>query len=110
MIVEDRELKIFSGQSHPEFAQKVCESLYIPLAASKIYRFSDGEIGISIEESVRGADVYVIQSTCYPANENLVELLIFLDALRRASAYQINVVIPYFGYARQDRKTRGREP
>ena len=60
MIVEDRELKIFSGQSHPEFAQKVCESLYIPLAASKIYRFSDGEIGISIEESVRGADVYVI--------------------------------------------------
>ena len=110
MIVEDRELKIFSGQSHPEFAQKVCESLYVPLAASKIYRFSDGEIGISIEESVRGADVYVIQSTCYPANENLVELLIFLDALRRASAYQINVVIPYFGYARQDRKTRGREP
>lgn len=110
MIVEDRELKIFSGRSHPEFAQKVCESLSIPLAASKIYRFSDGEIGISIEESVRGADVYVIQSTCYPANENLVELLIFIDALRRASAYQINVVIPYFGYARQDRKTRGREP
>jgi len=110
MVFKDRELKIFAGQSHPDFARKVCENLHISLAASKIYRFSDGEIGISIEESVRGADVYVIQSTCYPSNENLMELLIFLDALRRASAYQINVVVPYFGYARQDRKTRGREP
>ena len=94
MVFKDRELKIFAGQSHPEFARKVCENLHISLAASKIYRFSDGEIGISIEESVRGADVYVIQSTCYPSNENLMELLIFLDALRRASAYQINVVVP----------------
>jgi ribose-phosphate pyrophosphokinase len=105
-----REMKIFSGSAHPEFAQRVSENLRVPLSSAKVGRFSDGEISVSIEESVRGADVYVIQPTCPPVNENLMELLILIDALKRASAYQINVVMPYFGYARQDRKTRSREP
>lgn len=105
-----REIKVLSGSAHPSFAEDVCVSLGVPLAASKNFRFSDGEIGLSIEESVRGADVYLIQPTCEPVNENLMELLIMIDALRRASAHRINVVTPYFGYARQDRKTRAREP
>jgi len=105
-----RELKIFSGTAHPAFARRICSELGIELATAKHFRFSDGEIGLSIEESVRGADVFVIQPTCNPVNENLVELLIMIDALRRASAYRINVVIPYFGYARQDRKTKPRDP
>lgn len=105
-----REVKIFSGSAHQKFAEDICINLGIPLSASKLFRFSDGEIGVSIEESVRGADVYVIQPTCEPANEHLVELLIIIDALKRASAYRINLVMPYFGYARQDRKTRSREP
>jgi ribose-phosphate pyrophosphokinase len=110
MVSKLRELKVFSGTSHPDFTEKICESLGIGVAAARLFRFSDGETGVSIEESVRGADVYVIQSTCHPVNENLVELLIILDVLRRASAYRINVVTPYFGYARQDRKTKAREP
>jgi len=110
MVSKLRELKIFSGTSHPDFTEKICESLGIGVAAARLFRFSDGETGVSIEESVRGADVYVVQSTCHPVNENLVELLIILDVLRRASAYRINVVTPYFGYARQDRKTKAREP
>jgi len=110
MVSKLRELKVFSGTSHPGFTEKICESLGIGVAAARLFRFSDGETGVSIEESVRGADVYVVQSTCHPVNENLVELLIILDVLRRASAYRINVVTPYFGYARQDRKTKAREP
>lgn len=105
-----REVKVFSGSAHKQFAEDICMSLGVPLSASKLFRFSDGEIGVSIEESVRGADIYVVQPTCEPANEHLVELLIIIDALKRASAYRINLVIPYFGYARQDRKTRSREP
>lgn len=105
-----REIKIFSGSAHRQFAEDVCVNLGVPLSASKLFRFSDGEIGVSIEESVRGADIFVVQPTCEPANEHLVELLIIIDALKRASAYRINLVIPYFGYARQDRKTRSREP
>lgn len=105
-----REVKVFSGSAHKQFAEDICVSLGVPLSASKLFRFSDGEIGVSIEESVRGADIYVVQPTCEPANEHLVELLIIIDALKRASAYRINLVIPYFGYARQDRKTRSREP
>ncbi|WP_367338518.1 ribose-phosphate pyrophosphokinase-like domain-containing protein, partial [Aminivibrio sp.] len=89
-----RELKIFSGTAHPAFARRICSELGIELATAKHFRFSDGEIGLSIEESVRGADVFVVQPTCNPVNENLVELLIMIDALRRASAYRINVVIP----------------
>ena len=105
-----REVKIFTGSAHPQFAENICMNLGVPLSASKLFRFSDGEIGVSIEESVRGADVYVVQPTCAPANEHLIELLIIVDALKRASAYRVNLVMPYFGYARQDRKTRSREP
>ncbi len=104
------ELKVFSGTGHPAFAKRICSELGIEQSKAKHYRFSDGEIGLSIEESVRGADVFVVQPTCNPVNENLVELLIMLDALMRASAFRINVVIPYFGYARQDRKTKPRDP
>ncbi|MCF7935586.1 MAG: ribose-phosphate pyrophosphokinase [Synergistales bacterium] len=110
MVSRLRELKVFSGSANLDFAQEVAEHLRVPLAASKRFRFSDGEIGVSVEESVRGADVFVVQSTCHPVNETLMELLIMLDALVRASAYRVNVVTPYFGYARQDRKTKAREP
>jgi len=110
MVTQLRQMKIFTGSAHPDFTQKVADTLGVPMASSKLFRFSDGEIGLSIEESVRGADVYVIQPTSEPVNENLMELLIMIDALRRASAYRINVVTPYFGYARQDRKTKAREP
>ncbi|MDI9370434.1 MAG: ribose-phosphate pyrophosphokinase [Synergistaceae bacterium] len=104
------ELTVFSGTAHPAFAKRICSELGIEQSKAKHYRFSDGEIGLSIEESVRGADVFVVQPTCNPVNENLVELLIMIDALRRASSFRINVVIPYFGYARQDRKTKPRDP
>ena len=110
MGTNTRELKIFSGTAHPSFARRICSELGIELSRAKHFRFSDGEIGLSIEESVRGADVFVVQPTCNPVNENLVELLIMIDALKRASAYRINVVCPYFGYARQDRKTKPRDP
>lgn len=110
MVSKLREIKVFSGTSHPAFTERICESLGICVASARLFRFSDGETGVSVEESVRGADVYVVQPTCHPVNENLVELLIMLDVLRRASAYRINVVTPYFGYARQDRKTKAREP
>jgi len=110
MVTQLRQMKIFTGSAHPDFTQKVADTLGVPMASSKLFRFSDGEIGLSIEESVRGADVYVIQPTSEPVNENLMELLIMIYALRRASAYRINVVTPYFGYARQDRKTKAREP
>jgi ribose-phosphate pyrophosphokinase len=105
-----RELKVFSGGAHPEFTRSICENLGVGVATANIFRFSDGEIGLSVEESVRGADVYVIQPTCEPVNENLMELLIMIDAMRRASAYRVNVVTPYFGYARQDRKSKARDP
>ena len=105
-----RELKIFSGTAHPEFARRICAELGVELSRAKHYRFSDGELGLSIEESVRGAGVFVVQPTCNPVNEHLMQLFIMLDALKRASAYRINVVTPYFGYARQDRKTKARDP
>jgi ribose-phosphate pyrophosphokinase len=105
-----RELKIFSGSAHPQFTRSICENLGVGVATANLFRFSDGEIGVSVEESVRGADVYVVQPTCNPVNENIMELLIMIDVMRRASAYRVNVVTPYFGYARQDRKTKAREP
>lgn len=105
-----RELKIFSGTAHPQFTRSICENLGVGVATANLFRFSDGEIGVSVEESVRGADVYVVQPTCDPVNENLMELLVMIDVMRRASAYRVNVVTPYFGYARQDRKTKAREP
>jgi ribose-phosphate pyrophosphokinase len=103
-------LLVFSGNANKPLAKKVCDYLSLPLGKIDINRFPDGEIDMKILEDVRGADVYVIQSTCPPVNENLMELLIMVDCLRRASAERITAVIPYFGYARQDRKAEGRVP
>jgi len=110
MSYRDPKLKVFTCNSNPQLAQEIAEYIGIPLGASETVRFSDGEIQIKIDESVRGSDVYVIQSTCAPVNEHLMELLVMVDALKRASAKSINVVIPYYGYARQDRKARSRDP
>ncbi len=103
-------LVIFSGNSNAKLADDICENLGVSLGKCAIDRFSDGEIRAKIGENVRGKDVFVIQSTCYPANENLMELLIMIDALKRASAQRITAVLPYFGYARQDRKDQPRVP
>jgi ribose-phosphate pyrophosphokinase len=103
-------LKIFSGNSHRALSEQVVRNLDVPLGRAQVGRFSDGEINVMIGENVRAADVFVIQSTSSPANENLMELLIMIDALRRASADHITAVIPYFGYARQDRKVAPRTP
>ncbi|HXF81171.1 MAG TPA: ribose-phosphate pyrophosphokinase [bacterium] len=103
-------LKLFSGSGNPALAREIADALAVPLAELSIFRYADGETGVRIEESVRGADVFVIQPTCPPVNENLLELLVIVDALRRASAARITAVLPYFGYARQDRKMRPREP
>jgi ribose-phosphate pyrophosphokinase len=101
---------IFSGNSNPGLSKKVCSYLNVALGGEKVKRFSDGEIQIEIDENVRSKDVFVIQSTCSPVNENLVELLLMLDALKRASAARITAVIPYYGYARQDKKVAPRVP
>ncbi len=103
-------LKIFTGNSNPELAREVVEKLDVPLGRAHVGRFSDGEINVTIGENVRSADVFLIQSTCAPSNENLMELLVMLDALRRASADHICAVLPYYGYARQDRKVAPRTP
>jgi ribose-phosphate pyrophosphokinase len=103
-------LKIFTGNSNPELVQKICEHLHIPIGKSVVKNFSDGEINVEIDESVRGMDVFVIQSICSPVNNNLMELLIMIDALKRASAGRITAVLPYYGYARQDRKVSPRAP
>jgi ribose-phosphate pyrophosphokinase len=103
-------IKIFTGNSNPSLAQKICDFLHVPLGAARVRTFSDGEIMIEITENVRGRDVYIIQSTCAPTNNNLMELLIMTDALKRASAATITAVIPYYGYARQDRKAAPRTP
>ena len=106
----DQNLKIFALNSNRPLAEKIAKHVGVDLGKLSVNRFSDGEIQINIEESVRGDNVYVIQSTSAPVNDNLMELLIMVDALRRASAKTINVVMPYYGYARQDRKARSREP
>lgn len=106
----DSKLKIFALNSNKPLAEKIAEEVGVELGKTSVDRFSDGEIRINIEQSIRGDHVYVIQSTSAPVNDNLMELLIMVDALRRASAETINVVIPYYGYARQDRKARSREP
>ena len=103
-------IKIFSGNSNPDLAQKICDCLGVPLGAARVRRFSDGEVMVEIGENVRGRDVYVVQSTCAPTNDNLMELLVITDALKRASAATITAVIPYYGYARQDRKAAPRTP
>lgn len=105
-----KRLKIFAGNANPELAQEICQYLGVSMGASRISRFSDGEIRAEVEESVRGADAFIIQPTSTPVNEHLMELLIMVDALRRASARRITAVMPYYGYARQDRKTRARAP
>jgi len=109
MFLNDN-LKIFSGSSNPELAGAVCRYLRLPLGGAKIERFPDGETALKLEDDVRGRDCFVVQSTCKPVDEHLMELLIYLDCLRRASAQRITAVIPYFGYARQDRKDEGRVP
>lgn len=103
-------LKLFAGNANPALAQEISDHIGIPLGQSKVSKFSDGEANVQIEESVRGCDVFVIQPTCEPVNDNIMELLIMVDAMRRASARRITAVLPYFGYARQDRKAKGREP
>lgn len=103
-------VKIFSGTSNPVLASAVCKHLGIPLGGVKIERFPDGEKAIKLEDDVRGRDCFVVQSTCSPVDEHLMELLIYLDCLRRASAMRVTAVMPYFGYARQDRKDEGRVP
>src|SRR5438309_10439772 len=103
-------LKLFGGQGNPALAQGIAAGLDVPVSEMSIFRVADGEIGVRIEESVRGEDVFVIQPTSPPVNENLMELLVMIDALRRASADRITAVIPYFGYAREDRKMRLRVP
>jgi ribose-phosphate pyrophosphokinase len=103
-------LKIFSGNSHPQLAKKVAEAAGVELGYSQVSSFADGEVQIEIHESVRGQNVFVIQSTCPPVNQSYMELFIMVDALKRASAAQITAVIPYFGYARQDRKVAPRAP
>ena len=103
-------MKIFTGNANPELAKEICDYLGIPLGDSVVSKFSDGEINVEIDESVRGKDVYIVQPTCEPGNDNIMELLIMIDAVRRASARRITAVMPYYGYARQDRKSRGREP
>lgn len=106
----DSKLKVFSGNSNPELAKEIVEHIGLPLGNAEVRHFSDGEIRIDLKESVRGADCFLIQSTCNPVNDNLMEILVMVDALMRASAKSINVVIPYYGYARQDRKARARDP
>ena len=110
MSTYSEQLKIFTGNSHPELAQDLCEYLGTELVNAEVGRFKDGEISVRTFETVRGADVFVIQPTSPPVNESLMELLIIIDALRRASARRITAVIPYYGYARQDRKANPRDP
>lgn len=104
------EYKVFAGNSHPELAEEIASIMGKPLGKATVSKFSDGEVSVSLWESVRGVDVYIVQSTCSPVNDNLMELLIMIDAMKRASAGRINAVIPYYGYARQDRKAKARDP
>lgn len=103
-------IKLFALNSNKPLAEKIAKRMGLKLSTSSVVRFSDGEIQVNIDDSVRGKDVFLIQSTSAPVNDNLMELLIMIDAVRRASAASVNIVLPYYGYARQDRKTRAREP
>jgi ribose-phosphate pyrophosphokinase len=104
------QLKLFSGNAHRALAEEIAEALKVPLGQAEVSRFSDGEVFVQIDENVRGADVFVVQPTCPPVNDNIMELLVMLDALKRASAHRITAVLPYYGYARQDRKVQPRVP
>src|SRR5574344_1073130 len=110
MNFHGKDIKIFSGTSNVNVAQGIAGCLGLPLGKSDCAKFSDGEIAVSIHESVRGSDCFIVQSTCTPVNDNLMEMLIMIDAMKRASAARITAVMPYFGYARQDRKAKARDP
>ena len=110
MLTHGNNIKIFTGNSHPELAREIAKILGGPVGKAKVSTFSDGVISVDINETVRGADVFIVQSTCSPVNNNLMELLIMIDAFKRASAGRITAVIPYYGYARQDRKAKSRDP
>jgi len=110
MSLQEHAIKVFSGNSNPQLAREIAEALGVGMGSATVSRFSDGEISVQIGETVRGYDVYVVQSTSMPVNRHLMELLIILDAMRRASAGRITAVIPYYGYARQDRKVEPRDP
>ena len=110
MNVHGKDIKIFSGNAYPKAAEEIAKSLGLPVGKCTVGHFADGEVCVSLEESVRGSDVFIVQSTCNPVNDNLMELIIMMDAFRRASAGRITAVIPYFGYARQDRKAKARDP
>jgi len=110
MITHGKNIKIFSGNSNIALAKEIAQILGAPLGSSDVGKFSDGEISVSINETVRGSDVFLVQSTSYPVNDNLMELLIMIDAFKRASAGRVTAVIPYYGYARQDRKAKARDP
>lgn len=110
MNIHGKDIKIFSCNANKPFAEQIARSLGLPLGDMQVKTFSDGEIALSINESVRGSDVFVVQSTCQPVNNNLMELLIAIDGFKRASAGRITAVMPYFGYARQDRKAKARDP
>ena len=110
MISHGKEIKVFTGNSNPKLAKEICNQLFKNLGECTCAHFADGECSISVHEPVRGADVFIVQSTCKPVNDNLMELLVMIDAVRRASAGRITAVIPYFGYARQDRKAKSRDP
>jgi len=110
MNVHGKEIKLFTGNAHKKLAEEIAEKIGLPLGSAHVGKFSDGEIEVNINEVVRGSDVFIIQPVCHPVNDSLMELLIMIDALRRASAGRITAVIPYFGYARQDRKAKARDP
>ena len=110
MISHGKNVKVFCANANRPFAEGVCRKLWLPLGDCTVTTFADGEVSVTINESVRGSDVFLVQSTCKPVNNNLMELLIMIDACRRASAGRITAVIPYFGYARQDRKAKARDP
>ena len=110
MITHGRNIKVFTGNSHSQLAEDIAEILGVPVGKAKVSTFSDGEISVDINETVRGNDVFIVQSTSSPVNNNLMELLIMIDAFKRASAGRITAVIPYYGYARQDRKAKSRDP
>ena len=110
MISHGKEIKVFTGNSNPALAESICSELFRTLGNANVSQFADGECSVSVAEPVRGKDVFIVQSTCNPVNDNLMELLIMTDAMRRASAGRVTAVIPYFGYARQDRKAKSRDP
>ena len=105
-----RELKVFTGSAHPALGEAIAQNLSVPLGRAHLARFSDGEVWFQIHDNVRGADVFVVQPTCAPVNEHLMEMLLMLDAFKRASAARLTAVIPYYGYGRQDRKDKPRVP